>query len=275
MTSPRVVVVLGGGGAKTAAHLGAARALREGGIMPVRWIGTSMGAVMAAALATGEPPDSILARVITIRRNDVLRNDWLSLVRGIWARQLFKPEPVRRLIERLVPARTFAELATPCTVTAVEVASGKEVAFGTDGEDVPLIDALAAACALPPYFPPVRVGGRTFYDGGLRAAVPIGRAVGIECNFVVAIHTAPGFDESGPAVEAPPPLVAASDTAMGWLMAGSVELQRERWDLTPGRPPLIWLRPVSDRGAMFAADRTARYADAGYRAMRQVLEEMK
>ena len=92
---------------------------------------------------------------------------------------------------------------------------------------------------------------------------------------VIAIHTAPGFDETGPNVEMPPPLLAAADTAIGWLMAGTVDLQRERWDLAGGRPRLVWLRPTSDRGAMFAADRTARYADLGYRAMLQALEEMK
>ena len=272
---PRVVMVLGGGGAKTAAHLGAARALRESGIVPIRWIGTSMGAVIAAALATGEDPDSILKRVVAIKRSDALRLEWSALVRGMWAPAIMKSAPLRRLIEGLVAARTFAELQTPCTVTAVEVLTGTEVAFGASGEDAPLIDALAAACALPPYFLPAMVNGRAFYDGGLRAAVPIGRAIGIECSYVVAIHTAPGFDEVGPTVELPPPLIRGSDTAMGWLMAGTVELQRQQWDLTPGRPPLIWLRPTTDRGAMFAADRTARYAELGYRAMMQVLEEMK
>ncbi len=275
MTAPRVVMVLGGGGAKTAAHLGAARALRDAGITPIHWIGTSMGAVIAAALASGEAPESILERVAAIRRADVLRPNWTGLLRGIWSPAVMQAKPIRRLIERLVPARSFAELATPCTVTAVEVATGREVAFGSGGEDAPLVDVLAAACALPPYFPPAAVNGRTFYDGGLRSPVPIGQAVGIDCTFVVAIHTAPGFDETGKSLEVPPPLVAAADTAIGWLMAGAVELQRERWDRTPGRPPLIWLRPTADRGAMFAASRTAGYAADGYRAMMQVLEEMK
>ncbi|MGH7523816.1 MAG: patatin-like phospholipase family protein [Gemmatimonadales bacterium] len=275
MSSPKVVMVLGGGGAKTAAHLGAARALRQAGIVPIHWIGTSMGAVMAAALAGGSDPEAILEQVVAIRRNDVLRTDWTALVRGIWARALFRTSPIRKLIERLVPARDFASLATPCTVTAVEVDTGREIAFGAGGEAAPIVDALMAACALPPYFPPMQVNGRAFYDGGLRAAVPIERAAGIDCTFVVAIHTAPGFDEKGPAVEVPPPLVAASDTALGWSIAGSVELQHDAWNRIPGRPPLIWLRPVTDRGAMFAADRTARYAEAGFRAMRQALEEMK
>lgn len=275
MTAKRVVMVLGGGGAKTAAHLGAARALREAGITPIRWIGTSMGAVIAAALATGEPPESILERVVAIKRSDALQLEWTALVRGIWAPAIMKTAPIRSLIERLVPARTFAELKLPCTVTAVEVLTGTEVAFGADGEDAPLVDALAAACALPPYFLPVPVNGRTFYDGGLRAPVAIDRAAAIACDVVVAIHTAPGFDESGPDVEVPPPLLKAVDTTIGWLMAGTVDLQRERWDLTPGRPRLVWLRPTSDRGATFAADRTARYAELGYRAMLQALEEMQ
>jgi NTE family protein len=268
-------MVLGGGGAKTAAHLGAARALREARITPLRWIGTSMGSVIAAALATGEDPDAILERVVAIRRRDAAPLDWTAILRGIWAPALLKSAPMRRVIGRIVKAGTFGELATPCTITAVEVLTGKEVAFGTDGEDAPLVDALAAACALPPYFLPVTVNGRAFYDGGLRSAVPIERAAGIDCTCVVAIHTAPGFDETGPDVAVPPPLIRGSDTAIGWLMAGTVELQRKQWDLTPGRPPLVWLRPISDRGALFAADRTAHYADLGYRAMMQALEAMR
>jgi NTE family protein len=271
----RVVVVLGGGGAKTAAHLGVARALREAGIVPVRWIGTSMGGVIAAALASGQSDEALLERVVAIRRDDVLRSDWRGIARGIWANGIMKPAPIRRLIEDLVRATSFDALATPCTVTAVDVATGREVVFGSGGEDAPLIDVLAATCALPPYFPPVIVNGRSCCDGGIRSPVPIEAAVGTECNYVVAVHTAPGLDETGARAETPPPLIAASDTAIGWLMAGTTELQRERWDRIPGRPPLVWLRPVTDRGATFAADRTAGYAEAGYRAMTEVLEEMR
>jgi NTE family protein len=269
-----VVVVLGGGGAKAAAHLGAARALGEAGIVPMRWIGTSMGAVMAVALATGEDPAAILERMLAVRRRDALVTDWPNVMRGVWGRQLLKPAPLKQTIARLVAERSFASLRTPCTVTATEVVTGREVAFGTGGEDAPVMDVLAATCALPPYFPPVRVNGRDFYDGGLSAPVPLTQAAAIDCDVVIAIHAGPGFDETGTPQQSPPPLVAAADTAIGWLMAGNVELLRARWTERAGAPRLVWVRPVHDRGATFAMERAPGYAEAGYRAMQDALREI-
>ena len=264
-------MVLSGGGAKAAAHIGAARALHAAGIVPVHWVATSMGAPVAAMLATGADPDLALERFLSVKRGDVLVSERLVMFRGLWARSVFKAAPLRGTIERLVPVRSFAELAAPLTVTAVEVKTGVEVAFGAGGEAAPLIDALCAACALPPYFPPVEVNGRGCYDGGLRATVPLRQAEAIDCDAVIAIDVAPGFDELGPAVQVPPPLIAATDTAMGWLMAGTTELLRERWQHRAGAKPLIWLRPVSDRGATFALERAPAYAEAGFAAMTDAL----
>lgn len=271
MIGERVVVVLGGGGAKGAAHLGAARAIAEAGIVPVRWIGTSLGSVLAAALAAGELPDEILGRFLSVRRADVLVPARFAAVRGIWNRALLQPEALHRTIERLLTVRRFADLKVDCTITAVDIADGCEVLFGVDGMDVPILDAVAASCALPPYFPPFTINGRQYYDGGLRAVVPLTVAAQVACDRVIAIDVGPGFDETGPAVQVPPPLVQAADTAQGWLMAGTTQLLREQWELRPGLPPLTWIRPVSDRGATFAMERASSYADAGYTAMRVAL----
>lgn len=271
----RVVAVLGGGGAKAAAHLGVVDALRAAGIEPVHWIGVSMGAVMAAALAGGHDVHHVASAVKDIERHDAVRTDWLALARGVWAKSVLRPEPVRRLIEQLVGARNFSELGVPCSITAVEVETGAEVVFGAGGEEAPLIDVLAASCALPPYFPPVRLNGRECLDGGVRGTVPINVAASgtVACDVVLAVDTGPGFDEQGDTVDRPPRLIAAADTALGWAMAGTAELQRTLWERTPGLPKLVWLRPIADRGAMFAAERTARYIDAGRQAMERVLAQ--
>lgn len=274
MNGPRVAVVFGGGGAKGAAHLGAARALREYGADVVRYVGTSMGAVMAAACASGHDPATLLEAFGTVRERDVLVRARFALLKGVWAPALLETAPFRAAIERLLPVRRFSDLVTPCTVTAVDRTTGEEVAFGTDGEDVPLLDALTASCALPPYFAPVRVAGRDCIDGGVRGPVPLFRAAQVPCDFVVVVDVGPGFDEQGTPVRLPPPLLAASDTAIGWLMAGTTELLRDKWDRTPGLPPLLWVRPTSDRGATFAMERIPEYERAGHRAMRDALQRL-
>lgn len=275
MNDTRVVLVLSGGGAKAAAHLGAARALYEAGIRPIHIVGTSMGAVIAVALASGEDPTTVLARFSAVKRSDLLVPERMQLFKGIWARALLKSGPMRAAIARMISVRRFAELSIPCTVTATQVQTGREVAFGYGGEDAAIHDVLVASCALPPYFAAGRVNGRDFYDGGLRAVVPLRQARLMECDFVIAIHVGPGLDEQGTPAEVPPPLVAATDTAIGWLMAGSTELMRAHWELDPGAPPLIWLRPISDRAATFAMERIPEYADAGYTTMQRALSDLQ
>src|SRR6186997_147895 len=54
-------LALGGGGARGWAHLGVARALDAHGLHPTRIVGTSMGAIVGAALAAGRTPDEIAA----------------------------------------------------------------------------------------------------------------------------------------------------------------------------------------------------------------------
>jgi predicted acylesterase/phospholipase RssA len=133
---------------------------------------------------------------------------------------------------------------------------------------------LCASCALPPWFRPVTVNGRALYDGGIRAPLPLPAAEGIACDVVLAIDVGPGFDEVGTPLTTPPPFVAAADTAIGWLMAGTTELLRQQWVSAPGRPRLLYLRPTHDRGATFAIDRIAEYGRLGQEAVRHVIEEL-
>jgi NTE family protein len=269
-----VAVVLGGGGAKAAAHLGAAMALRAAGIVPVHWVGTSLGSVVAAAMAGGADPGELLAEFSAVRNSDVLRREWLALARGIWAPAIFRSDTFRGTLERLITPRSFAELDTACTVTAVERDTGRLVMFGAGGEDAPLLDVLAASCALPPWFRPVMVNGRAFVDGGIRAPLPLPAAEHIDCDVVLAIDVGPGFDEVEPPVTTPPALLAAADTASGWLMAGTTALLRERWVAQPDRVRLVYLRPVHDRGATFAIDRIAEYGRLGEASVHQAMGEL-
>ena len=122
-------------------------------------------------------------------------------------------------------------------------------------------------------------------------AAPVGRLLGLQgertirrggrvltaqavSERVVGSHSGPGVDEQGEVVSVAPPFVAATDTAIGWLMASNTELMRDQWLATPGAPPLVWVRPTSDRGATFAMERIPKYAELGYVTTTQALDAL-
>jgi NTE family protein len=273
VTARTAALVLSGGGAKAAAHLGAYRALREGGFEPAWYVGTSMGAVVAAGLASGVGHDEMLERIAEIGSKGVVR-DPLMPVAGLFLRSLLKPGPLRSAIEALVPARRFSDLSVPLTVTAVDLDSGELVLFGVGAQMAPLVDVLCASCALPVYYPPVVINGRRFGDGGLRCVVPLEPAAELEVELVLAVDVGPGFDLPAPAAPVRlPPMVRAHDDAVGILMAANSESQLALWRSDPQRPPLVYVRPRMERNATFRVDRVRDYANEGRRATRDALDQ--
>lgn len=273
MSPSGVTVVLSGGGAKTAAHVGAARAIAEAGLEPVRYVATSMGAVVAAALAAGVAPGELIERLAEAGRSGVIR-DPLALLSGLFSRSLLRAGPFRRAVERLVPARRFDQLAVPLTVSAVDLDTGELLLYGAGGQAAPLVDVLCGACALPVYFPSVMLSGRRLADGGLRGPLPLEVASRLAEEMVVAVDVGPGFDgvDAGPAPAGMPPVVRAHDEAVGTLMANATAAQLALWRADPRRPPLVYVRPRVERNATFRVDRVRQYAEDGYRATRDALE---
>jgi NTE family protein len=271
VTSSEVTVVLSGGGAKTAAHLGAYRALLEGGLVARRFVATSMGAVIAAGLAGGGREDELLARLTEVGSRGIVR-DPLAAVSGLFARSLLRPAPLRRAIESLVPARRFTDLAAPLTVSVVDLDNGELLLFGSGGEDGPLIDVLCASCALPLYFPPVSLDGRRCGDGGLRGVLPLEAASRLAAEPVVAVDVGPGFDTAPGSEPAPgPPVLRAHDEAVGTLMAAHTAAQLARWRTDAAMPPLLYVRPRIERNATFRVERMRQYAADGHEATRAAL----
>lgn len=267
-----VVLVFGGGGVKAAAHVGAWRAVTEAGLRPIGYIGTSMGAVIAAAFASGLTAPEVAARMSKVRAEDIARPRATAGEEGLAAPSLLDGGPLREMIEQIVPARGFGELATPLTVTAVDLDSGDLVLFGAAGHDAPVIDALLASIALPFFYPPYVWQGRRLADGGLRAVLPLGPAARYGNATIVAIDTGPGFDEPQEGGDRSPALVQAHNNATGILMAANTRAALELWRVTPGLPPLIYVRPKVEKHVTFRVDLATRYVQEGYRATKEALD---
>jgi NTE family protein len=248
--------------------------VKEAGLEPVWYVATSMGAVVAAGLASGVGNDELLERMADLGPRSVVR-DPIAPIAGLFLRSLLKPGPLRRAIEELVPARRFSDLSVPLTVTAVDLDTGNLALFGTGAQTAPLIDVLCASCALPVYYPPVVLGGRRYGDGGLRAFLPLEPAAALDVELVVAVDIGSGFDGPPPA-ESPrvPSLIRAHDEAVGILMAAHSASQVALWKSDPTRPPLVYVRPHTERHATFRVERVREYANEGRRATREALERL-
>jgi NTE family protein len=284
----RVVAVFGGGGAKAIAHVGAWKAIHEAGGQVTHVVGTSMGAVIGAALAAGSTPDEVVIAARSLSRKDVAPLDPVSLLKGVFASHILRAEGVRRVVSRFVTVQSFAELKVPLTVTATDLDSGELVLFGGPhplspsplrGEGVfmtgvTLPDALYASSALPLYYPPLRLDGRRLADGGLRAVLPLAPAQRIPADLVVAVHVGPGFDEVVPSPTVPyrllpPPLIRAHGEAERIMMAAQAERAIAEWPSDAAR--LVVVRPVAEREATFAVEAMDRYLEAGYATTRRAI----
>ncbi|MCW2570834.1 MAG: Patatin [Frankiales bacterium] len=175
---PREAVVLSGGGSLGAVQIGALRALLEAGVKPDVFVGCSVGALNAAALAI----DPTLSRLHEIEeiwrsldRRDVFGGNRrmlaTHLVRG--DDHLYEPDALRALVRRTVPIRDLSETSVPCHVVTTDLQTGKSC-WWTSGD--PLTVLTASAC-LPAVFPPVRLGDGLHVDGGVTCPVPVDRAL--------------------------------------------------------------------------------------------------
>ncbi|AMU92630.1 patatin-like phospholipase family protein [Sphingopyxis macrogoltabida] len=186
-------LVLGGGGVAGIAWMtGLIFGLSERGLDPHRFnriIGTSAGAVVAVMIAASltleehyqrqvltalqvrevEPPPDAVSRLLQVFGEFV--GDVDSPVER--ARRLAAMAPVGGEAERLdvianrLPSRDWP--VRPITLVAVDADSGEPRLFDRNS-GVDLIDAVAASCAVPGIWPPVKIDGRRYIDGGVRSS---------------------------------------------------------------------------------------------------------
>lgn len=176
--SPKVGLALSGGAARGIAHVGVLQALVENQI-PIDFIaGTSAGALVGGATASGMPLSELEALGKSLRWRDIGR---MTMSRsGVQSN-----ERLEEYLRARLPKTRFEELAIPFAAVATELSTGKAVILKDTG-DVPL--AIRASCAIPGwYLPVIDEQGRQLVDGGLVANVPVNVARSMGADIVIAV----------------------------------------------------------------------------------------
>jgi NTE family protein len=213
MSDQRTALVLGGGGITGIAwEIGVLAGLAEAGTDLTGAdlvVGTSAGSVVGAQLTCGAPLEEMYARqleppaqekVARMTRSNLARYAWAMLVsrgkdaefrRRVGALALaaekagLTPTEQERLevIGSRLVSREWPDRAL--TTTAVDAATGEFRTFDRSS-GVPLLQAVAASCAVPGVYPPVTIGDRRYVDGGMRSAANADLAQGYDRVVVLA-----------------------------------------------------------------------------------------
>jgi NTE family protein len=207
---PKICLVLSGGGARGAAHIGVLKVLEELRV-PIDCIaGTSMGSIVGGAYVSGvavpemeriigEMSTELLFKEKPPRQERTIRrkqDDYTSLFTpeiGLRDGELLLPrglvsgvqlETVLRRLARAEGYRRFDELPIPYRAVATDLVTGKPVVL-SEGE---LARVMRASMSVPGAVDPVEIEGKLLVDGGLVDNLPVDAARAMGADIVIAVN---------------------------------------------------------------------------------------
>jgi NTE family protein len=207
---PKICLVLSGGGARGAAHIGVLKVLDELRV-PIDCVtGTSMGSIVGGAFATGvtvPEMEAIIGKMSTDllfkekppRRERAIRrkvDDYFNLFTpdiGLRDGEVLLPkglvsgvqlETVLRSLARADGYRKFDQLPIPYRAVATDLVTGKPVVF-SEGE---LARVMRASMSVPGAVDPVEIEGKLLVDGGLVNNLPVDAARAMGADIVIAVN---------------------------------------------------------------------------------------
>jgi len=206
---PKIGLVLGGGGARGAAHVGVLKVL-EANHVPIDFIaGTSMGSIVGGLYAAGYSPEEIEKLFKEIDWNEMLsdrptedvlpfrnKEDFqklfnleLGIKNGkiVFPRGMIAGQKLDFMLSKLtihtVDIANFDELRIPFRAVATDVVTGKMVVFDKGN----LAEAIRASMSVPGAFPPVKIGEKLLVDGFVVKNVPVEIAKEWGVDIIIAV----------------------------------------------------------------------------------------
>ena len=177
----RIGLALGGGAARGFAHIGVIKALEAQGIYPEIVVGTSAGSVVGALYASGL--NGFALQKTAMDMDEATISDWALPLFGS-STGVLKGEALQSYVNKAVGNKPMEKLKLRFGAVATDLKNGQPILFqrGNTGQ------AVRASSAVPSVFQPVKIGARSFVDGGLVAPVPVRFTREMGADFIIAVN---------------------------------------------------------------------------------------
>lgn len=184
----KIGIALGGGGAKGFAHIGVLNALTSAGINFDLVAGTSVGALVGAAYASGrlESLENISKKFGIADIPFLLGPTWPS-------KGLFSGNYIERLLNEVIRVENIEQLGKPFAAVCVDLNRARIVTF-TEGS---LSRAVRASMSIPGLFTPVIYEDMLLVDGGVLEPVPVKALHDLGADLVIAVDLLSNLSSSG------------------------------------------------------------------------------
>ena len=206
---PRIAYVLGSGGPRGFAHIGALKVLESEGIRPDLIVGASVGAMVGALYASGQSASQI--EKLALELNVFTLIDVTTLLGGGGK---VGSASLGSYVNARVHDRSIEQFPIRFAAVAVEATSTKVTLFNHGNPGV----AVRASSAIPGRFDPVRITGVDYYDGDEITPLPIRAARDLGAQVIIAINVSEYMEDT-------PPGVPQEWVTKGWRRARAAEAE--------------------------------------------------
>ena len=202
-------LALGGGGARGFAHIGVIKALVREKIPIDLIVGTSSGALIGGAFASGVTPEDLERKIgeylnskeyqssavrtieqahdgerasLTRKIQGFFQNKFL-LLQAMFKPGILSPEEFQSMIDFFIPDILIQETRIPFRAVTTDLISGEQIVFS----EGPLREAVMISSSVPGAIEPRRLGDMLLSDGGIISLVPVNAARTEGADIVIAV----------------------------------------------------------------------------------------
>ena len=183
----KIALVLGAGASRGFAHIGVLKILESNKIPIHMIVGTSAGSFVGSIYAYGFTAFQLQKMSFSIERGDIV--DLTIPDNGF-----VKGEKLEEYINTLLNNTPIEKLRIPFYAVATDIQNAQEVVFGKGNTGT----AVRASCSIPGIFRPVKVGDRTYVDGGVVSPVAVDAAKRYGADFVIAVDISSDIGDRPP-----------------------------------------------------------------------------
>jgi len=250
---PQVILVLGSGSSRGFAHAGVLKVLEDNHIPIDMIVGTSAGSIVGALYADHPSAASLQQLLMTTHRNEVMDFSLMNIRTGV-----ISGNQLQRFLIQHMQAKTFEHLTIPFVVVAADLDAGSIHVFGSG----PIAPAVNASSAVPPFFRPVQLYGRTYIDGGMIDPVAVDVAESFHPKIIIAVN-----------LDAPLSTSIPSSTP-GIFLRGVDMMMSQLNDYSSSHADVV-IHPKLDEVNMFDGSTRKHLMQAGVVAAEKALPEIK